>query len=60
MTKISGFLFVVGAAAVAAGVLAKFAHGELGLSPLVIREAALLCSGILGIGLYSNRFGGRK
>ena len=44
-------------AAVAAGVLAVLAHTELGLSPLVIRRTALLCSGILVIGLYSDRFG---
>ena len=60
MTKIYGFLLGVGAAAAAAGALAIFTHAELGLSPNVIRDAALLCSGMVGIGLYSNRFGGRE
>jgi hypothetical protein len=47
-------------AAVAAGVLAALAHSELGLSPLVIRRAALVCSGLLVIGLCSDRVGRRK
>lgn len=47
-------------AAVAAGVLAALAHTELGLSPLLVRRAALVCSGLLVIGLYSDRFGRRK
>jgi hypothetical protein len=60
MTKIYGFLLGLGTAAAAAGLLAKFAHNELGLSPNLIRDASLLCSGMLGIGLYSGRLGGRK
>jgi hypothetical protein len=60
MPKKIDLLLVVGAAAAAAAVLAKFTHNELGLSPTAIRDAALLCSGVLGIGLYSDRFGGRK
>jgi hypothetical protein len=57
MARIFGFLLISGAAAVA---LAKFTHNELGLSPALIRDAALLCSGMLCIGLYSGRFGGRE
>jgi hypothetical protein len=57
---IGSFLVIVFAAAVAAGVLAVLAHTELGLSPSAIRRTALLCSGILVIGLYSDRFGRRK
>jgi hypothetical protein len=57
--KLLDLLLVAGAAAVAAGLLAKYTHNELGLSPSLIRDAALLCSGMLGIGLYSGRFGGR-
>jgi hypothetical protein len=60
MGKVLDFLLIAGAAAMAAVVLAKFTHNELGLSPSLIREAALLCSGALGIGLYSGRLGGRK
>jgi hypothetical protein len=60
MARILDVLFVAGAAAAAAGALAKFTHSELGLSPTIIRDAALLCSGMLGIGLYSGRFGGKK
>jgi hypothetical protein len=54
------FLVVVLGAAVTAGMLAALAHTELGLSPSVIRDAALVCSGVLVIGLYADRFGGRK
>ena len=57
MARGFGFLVVAGAAAAA---LAKLTHNELGLSPTLIRDAALLCSGMLCIGLYSSRFGGRK
>jgi hypothetical protein len=57
---IGSFLVTALAAAVMAGVLAALAHTELGLSPSAIRRAALLCSGILVIGLYSDRFGRRK
>jgi hypothetical protein len=57
---IGSFLMIGLGAAVAAGVLAALAHTELGLSPFVIRRAALICSGLLVIGLYSGRFGGRK
>lgn len=57
MARGFGYLVVAGAAAVA---LAKLTHTELGLSPTLIRDAALLCSGMLCIGLYSSRFGGRK
>jgi hypothetical protein len=57
MAKIFGILVVAGAAAIA---LAEFTHNELGLSPTLIRHAALLCSGMLCIGLYSNRFGRRE
>lgn len=57
MAKIFGILVVAGAAALA---LAELTHYELGLSPTLIRNAALLCSGMLCIGLYSNRFGRRE
>jgi hypothetical protein len=60
MAKNIHLLLVAGAASAAAAALAKFTHNELGLSPTLIRDAALLCSGMLGIGLYSDRFGGRK
>jgi hypothetical protein len=57
MAKIFGIFLVAGAAAVA---LAEFTHNELGLSPMLIRHAALLCSGVLCGALYSNRFGRRE
>jgi hypothetical protein len=57
MAKIFGILVVAGAAAVA---LAEFTHNELGLSPTLIRDAALLGSGVLCGALYSNRFGRRE
>jgi hypothetical protein len=57
MVKFCIFLGVAGAVAVALGTIT---HNELGLSPTFVRDAALLCSGVLGIGLYSDRFGGRK
>jgi hypothetical protein len=57
LTRISIALALIGAALVAAGLIADIAHSELGLSPLVIRKAALLASGMLGIALYSQRFG---
>jgi hypothetical protein len=60
MVRILDVVLLAGAAAAAAGVLAKFTHNELGLSLPLIRDAALLCSGVLGIGLYSGRLGGRK
>ena len=58
--KIGSFLVIGLGTAVAAGVLAALAHTELGLSPLLVRRAALVCSGLLVIGLYSDRFGRRK
>jgi hypothetical protein len=60
MARILDVLLIAAAAVAAAGALAKFTNNELGLSPSDIRDAALLCSGMLGIGLYSNRLGGRK
>ena len=57
---IRSLVIVLAAAAVTAGVLAALAHTELGLSPSVIRRTALLGSGLLVIGLYSDRFGRRK
>ena len=57
MAKIFGILVVAGAAAVA---VAEFMHNELGLSPTLIRHAALLCSGVLCGALYSNQFGRRE
>ena len=51
--------FLIVAAVVAAAALAALTHNELGLSPLLIRKAALLSSGMLCIGLYSSRFGNR-
>jgi hypothetical protein len=57
---IGSYLVIVFAAAVAAGALAALAHTELGFSPSLIRRTALLCSGLLVIGLYSDRFGRRK
>jgi hypothetical protein len=58
--KIAVVLVFAGTAVIAARLLANFAHNDLGLTPLVIREAALLCSGALCLGLYSDRFGRRK
>jgi hypothetical protein len=60
MAKNPNLLLIAGATVAAAAVLAIFTHNELGLSPTVIRDAALLCSAMLGIGLYSDRFGGRN
>jgi hypothetical protein len=61
MAKNLNLLLIAGAAAaVLAAGIARFTHNELGVSPAVIRDAALLCSGMLGIGLYSDRFGRRK
>jgi hypothetical protein len=57
MIRIFVFLGIAGAVAIA---LATITHNEFGLSPTLIRNTALLCSGMLGIGLYSGRFGGRK
>ncbi len=57
MTRLFFFLGVAGAVAIAVAVLT---HNELGLSPMLIRKAALICSGLLGIGLYSDRLGRRK
>jgi hypothetical protein len=57
MAKIFGVFVVARAAAVA---LTEFTHNELGLSPMLIRHAALLCSGVLCGALYSNRFGRRE
>jgi hypothetical protein len=59
-TKIAVVLVFAGTAVIIAGLLANFAHNDLGLTPSVIREAALLCSGALCLGLYSGRFGRRK
>ena len=59
-TKVVSFLIFFGVAAVAAKLLATIAIADLGLSPNAIREAVFLCSGFLGIGLYSDRFGRRK
>ena len=57
----TGHALLVACAAVAvAGALAKFTHNELGLSLPLIRDAALLCSGVLGIGLCSGRLSGRE
>jgi hypothetical protein len=56
MARTLAFLIV---AAVVAAALAALTHDELGLSPLLIRKAALLSSGMLCIGLYSSRFGNR-
>jgi hypothetical protein len=58
--KVANFLILFAVAVVAAKLLATIAVADLGLSPNDIREAALLCSGFLGIGLYSDRFGRRK
>ena len=57
--KIRFLVLGLGAAGIA-GVLAGIAHTEFGLSPSVIRRAALICSGLLVLGLYSDRFGDLK
>lgn len=57
MTRLLLFVGFAGAVAIA---LAIVMHGELELPPALIRSTALLCSGILAIALYSDRFGGRK
>ncbi len=55
------FAVAVGVAAlIAAGLLAALAHDELGFSPYAVRRAALVGSGLLGIGFFSNRFGRRN
>jgi hypothetical protein len=59
-SKIGSLVAIALGAAVAAGVLAALAHTELGLPPSVIRRAALVLSGLLVIGLYSDRFGRRN
>jgi hypothetical protein len=56
MGKICASLGIAAAVAVA---LATIAHNELGFSPTFVRDAALVGSGMLGIGLFSGRFGGR-
>jgi hypothetical protein len=48
---------IAGAIAVA---LAIVMHDVLDVSPVHIRDAALLCSALLGVGLLSNRIGDRK
>jgi hypothetical protein len=61
MARKIGSLVVMGLGpAVMAGVLAAVVHTELGVSPWVVRRTALVCFGLLVIGLYSDRFGGRK
>ena len=50
---------LIGVAAALAVALATITHNQLGLSPTFVRDAALLGSGMLGIGLFSGRFGGR-
>ncbi len=57
--KVAFCVAVVAAALLTAGLLAALAHHELGLSPSAIRRAALLGSGLLGIGFFSHRFGRR-
>lgn len=57
--KVAFCVAVVAAALLTAGLLAALAHHELGLSPYAIRRAALLGSGLLGIGFFSHRFGRR-
>ncbi len=60
---ITSLLFVL-AAAIAAKWLADLAHDDLGLSREVIRADALLMAAGLGgfvvLGLYSDRFGGKR
>ena len=51
LNRIAGVVFFVGAAAIAAIVLAYFAHGEFGLSPRAIRSDALISALVL-IGLF--------
>jgi hypothetical protein len=61
MARKIGSIVAIGlSAAGMAGVLATLVHTHLGLSPSIIRGAALVCSGLLVIGLYSDRFGGLK
>ena len=60
LTKIGAILVLVGATVIIAELLARFAYEELGLTPSFIREAALLCSGAICLGLFSDRFGRRK
>ena len=60
LKKVGVVLVFVGAAVIAADLLANFAHNELGLTRSFIGSAALLCSGVLCLGLWSDRFGIRK
>ena len=61
LNTIVGLLLFVGAAAIAALLLAYFAHGEFGLSPRVVRSDALISAlvlvGLLLIALFSDWFG---
>lgn len=58
LNRIVGVAVFVGAAAIAAMLLAYFAHGELGLSPHIIRTdalvSALLVTGLILIALFSD------
>jgi len=64
LNKLVGFLMFFAAAAIAALLLAYFAHVELGIPRYVVRAdalvSALLCSSLFAIALFSNRFGRRK
>ena len=51
LNTITGLVLFVGAAAMAAMLLAYFAHGEFGLSPRVVRSDALISALVL-IGLF--------
>jgi hypothetical protein len=60
LMKFGAVLVFVGATVIVAERLALFAHDELGLTRSFIREAALLCSVAICLGLFSDRFGRRK
>jgi hypothetical protein len=62
--KIAGLLVFLGAAVVAAVILAYFAHDELRMRLYTVRDdalvSALLCSGMFVIALFSSRSDKRK
>ena len=64
LNTIAGLVLFVGAAAIAAMLLAYFAHGEFGLSPRVVRSDALISAlvliGLLLIALFSDSYGRHK
>jgi hypothetical protein len=64
LNRIVGVVAFIGAAAIAAMLLAYFAHGELGLSLHIIRTdalvSALLLTGLVVIAFFSDWVGKHK